>query len=343
MKNPILTICIPTYNRAKFAYEAAINLLNKWDGDEIEVLISDNHSEDNTEELISTIKDQRLSYYRNDTNLGAAFNTHLTFLKAKGQFAYLTSDEDDLNISEIPYLIDYFANHPNTAVFIGGGDLTYTKKRFPDACYDNPFDALKAIAFQTRYMTGIILNQKLYAQELSHVTFEESANIWDAYSFMYAIAKLCCLGEVVTSSHLLFEQPRLTMTDISNNARKDGIYYYEPEGRINQMRTWSKEIIELPISEYEKRYMVIKIIYDTVLLATRIYMPGYVNEVKITVPESDFNVYYERIKKLDKSILVENILESGNQLYFELFKNNMHEETNKNLVNYINTRQNEIG
>lgn len=343
MKKPILTICIPTYNRAKFAYEAAINLLSKWEGDEIEVLISDNHSEDNTKELISSIKDNRLSYYCNDVNLGAAYNTHLTFIKAKGQFAYLTSDEDDIDVDEIPYLIDYFTKHPNTAVFIGGGDLTYTKKRFQDACYDNPFEALKAVAFQTRYMTGIILNQKLYAEELSNITFEESANIWDAYSFMYAIAKLCCRGEVVTSSHLLFKQPRLTMTDISNNARKDGIYYYEPEGRINQMWTWSKEIVELPISDYEKRFMVIKIIYDTILLATRIYMPGYVNEVKITVPESDFNIYYERINKLDKNVLITKILDSGNHLYFKLFNNNMTEETNNDLLNYINSRHKEIG
>ena len=96
MTNPILSICIPTYNRGKFAYDAAMHILSAYKGDDIEVVISNNCSEDNTEELISQINDPRLSYYANQENLGAAYNTHLTFLRAKGRFAYLTSDEDDI-------------------------------------------------------------------------------------------------------------------------------------------------------------------------------------------------------------------------------------------------------
>mgnify|MGYP000685991713 CR=1 FL=1 len=130
----------------------------------------------------------------------------------------------------------------------------------------------------------------MYTEQLSGISFEESAEKWDAYSFMYAIAKLCCCGGVVTSSHLLFEQPRLTMTDISNNARTDGVYYYEPQGRINQMSTWSKEICELPISEYQKQYMVIK----SSMTASN-WRPGfssrYIDEVRKTVPDCDYQIY----------------------------------------------------
>ena len=338
MKNPILSICIPTYNRAEFAYAAAKHLLENWEGEEIEVVISDNHSDDNTQELIGTITDKRLKYFRNDENLGAAFNTHLTFLRASGEYAYLTSDEDDLAIEEIPYLLEYFKNNPNVSVFVGGGDLTYTHKRFPDAVYTNSFEALKAIAFKTRYMTGIIMNQKMYAEEMADISFEESAEIWDAYSFMYAMARLCCRGDVVTSSHLLFSQPRLTMTDISNNARKDGIYYYEPEGRINQMATWSKAIYGLNISESEKRYMVVKIIFDTIELATRLFNPGYVDEVKKTVSASDFEVYEKRISLLDKTELSQKILSKGRALFVRLFGVSIEECEEKCLKEYYKER-----
>ena len=131
MKKPVLSICIPTYNRGEFAYAAAKHLLDNWAGDEIEVVISDNNSEDNTQQLIESIKDCRLKYYRNEENLGAAFNTHLSFLRATGEYAYLTSDEDDLDIKQIPYLLDFFKNNPNVSVFVGGGDLTYTQNVFP--------------------------------------------------------------------------------------------------------------------------------------------------------------------------------------------------------------------
>jgi glycosyltransferase involved in cell wall biosynthesis len=319
MKNPILSVCIPTYSRGGFAKEAAELLLAAWPGDEVEVVVSDNCSEDDTEALMKTIRDPRLSYYRNESNLGAAFNTHLTFMKAKGAFAYLTSDEDDLLPDQIPFLLSYFQEHPETSIFIGGGDLKYTRKRFPDAVYKEPFEALKAVAFQTRYMTGLILNQRLYAEKIGHVTFEESPHVWDAYSFMYAMAHLCCYGEVVTSARLLFKQTRFTMTDASNNARKDGIYYYEPQGRINQMRVWINTFMELPVSDYEKQFLSVKIIYDTMLLAARIFTPGYIDEVRKTVPPRDFDVYSERVHSLDKEALCMQIVGEGKAWFAKAF------------------------
>ena len=342
MKKPVLSICIPTYNRGEFAYAAAKHLLDNWAGDEIEVVISDNNSEDNTQQLIESIKDCRLKYYRNEENLGAAFNTHLSFLRATGEYAYLTSDEDDLDIKQIPYLLDFFKNNPNVSVFVGGGDLTYTQKRFPDAVYTNAFEALKAIAFKTRYMTGIIMNQRLYTEEMQHIGFKESAEVWDAYSFMYAMARLCCRGAVVTSSHLLFSLPRLTMTDVSNNARKDGIYYYEPEGRINQMYTWSKAICGLDISDYEKAYMVVKIIFDTVELATRLFNTGYVEEVRKTVPASDFDIYQRRISSLNRKELTDRILHKGNVVFAELFGTVVDQIEDCRIVEYYKDRLKEL-
>ena len=342
MTKPILSICIPTYNRGRFAYDAAMYVLSAYKGDDIEVVISNNCSEDNTEELILQINDPRLRYFVNKENLGAAFNTHLTFLRANGRFAYLTSDEDDIDIDQIPYLISYFKKNPDTAIFIGGGNLKYTKKRFPDAVYAEPFDALMAIAFQTRYMTGLILNQKYYAEKLSDISYEESPEIWDAYSFMYAMALLCCCGPVVTSSRLLFKQSRFTMTDISNNARKDGIYYYEPAGRINQMGVWIRTIMGLPLSTVEKQILVIKIVFDTAMLATRIFTPGYVDEVRKTVPDSDYQIYLERIKKLTVENMCNEILSKGNDIYSNLFGSDIYAVEHGQIREYLDIRSEEI-
>ena len=342
MSNPILSICIPTYNRGTFAYEAAMRILSAYRGDDIEVVVSNNCSQDNTDELLSQICDPRLSYYSNEENLGAAFNTHLSFLRAKGKFAYLTSDEDDIIIEQIPYLISYFKDNPDTAIFIGGGNLKYTKKRFPDAVFTDPFDALMAIAFQTRYMTGLILNQKYYSEKLSSVSYEESPKIWDAYSFMYAMALLCCCGPVVTSSKLLFEQNRFTMTDISNNARKDGVYYYEPTGRINQMSVWINTIMGLPLTTTEKEILVIKIVFDTGMLATRIFTPGYIEEVKKTVPDSDYKIYLKRVNTLKADSLWREIFGKGNAIYKNLFGVDISNVEDQEIHNYYFKRNEEI-
>ena len=49
--NPYLSICIPTYNRSEVLKESLMQLL-KYEGDDIEVVISDNCSPDNTEEVV---------------------------------------------------------------------------------------------------------------------------------------------------------------------------------------------------------------------------------------------------------------------------------------------------
>lgn len=48
---PYLSICIPTYNRSEVLKESLMQLL-KYEGDDIEVVISDNCSPDNTEEVV---------------------------------------------------------------------------------------------------------------------------------------------------------------------------------------------------------------------------------------------------------------------------------------------------
>lgn len=51
-KQPLLSICIPTYNRASYLEGAILNIItDNAFGDEVEIIISDNASTDNTEEI----------------------------------------------------------------------------------------------------------------------------------------------------------------------------------------------------------------------------------------------------------------------------------------------------
>ena len=51
-KQPLLSICIPTYNRASYLEGAIQNIItDNAFGDEVEIIISDNASTDNTEEI----------------------------------------------------------------------------------------------------------------------------------------------------------------------------------------------------------------------------------------------------------------------------------------------------
>lgn len=67
-KEPLLSICIPTYNRAEMLDNTLQLLINDHSFDErVEVIVSDNCSTDNTEEVVK--KYPLVCYYKNEKNI----------------------------------------------------------------------------------------------------------------------------------------------------------------------------------------------------------------------------------------------------------------------------------
>lgn len=92
-----LSICIPTYNRAPFIQETLDSILAQIT-DEIEIVVSDNASTDNTEELIQRYQEKcnRLTYFRWDSNQGADRNYLRAVELAKGEYCWLMGSDDAL-------------------------------------------------------------------------------------------------------------------------------------------------------------------------------------------------------------------------------------------------------
>ena len=72
--NPLVTIAIPTYNRANAYLKTAISCALKQSYQNLEILISDNNSEDNTEELVNQFSDRRIRYVKHPENIGFVKN-----------------------------------------------------------------------------------------------------------------------------------------------------------------------------------------------------------------------------------------------------------------------------
>lgn len=105
---PLVSIIIPTFNR-KDMLKRAIDQVLKQDYPNIEVIVTDNCSEDGTEEMVrSNYKDEkRLVYNRNKKNLGPLLNYQKAFYElAYGKYCMMISDDD--------YLID--SSYINKAV-----------------------------------------------------------------------------------------------------------------------------------------------------------------------------------------------------------------------------------
>ena len=93
--NPRLSIGMPVYNGAKFITEALDSILAQTFED-FELIISDNASTDETEEICRAYmaKDHRIRYYRNEENVGAAQNfNHVFELSSSEYFQWVACDD----------------------------------------------------------------------------------------------------------------------------------------------------------------------------------------------------------------------------------------------------------
>ena len=89
---PTVSVVIPTYNRSKLVKEAVECVLKQTYSD-LEVLVVDDGSTDDTRTVVAQVQDRRLKYYYKD-NTGPAAARNLGLDKSKGQYiSFLDSDD----------------------------------------------------------------------------------------------------------------------------------------------------------------------------------------------------------------------------------------------------------
>ena len=93
MEKGLVSIIMPSYNTASYIGETIQSVLNQtyqsW-----ELIIVDDCSTDNTNEVVLSIKDDRIKYFRNKNKSGAAVSRNKALREAKGKWiAFLDSDD----------------------------------------------------------------------------------------------------------------------------------------------------------------------------------------------------------------------------------------------------------
>lgn len=105
----LVSICIPTYNNARHARQAIESALNQTYRN-VEVIVVDDASTDNTWDIVRSINDARLRCVRNEHNLGAPGNWHKAVLLAKGEFTKILCGDDVLEPDCIAHQVAAFAS-----------------------------------------------------------------------------------------------------------------------------------------------------------------------------------------------------------------------------------------
>ncbi len=95
MSNPTVSFVVPCYRLGHWLGQCVNSILGQTYGD-LEVLIMDDCSPDNTAEVARSFQDERVKYFRNETNLGALPNYNKGIGLSRGKYVWLISADDYL-------------------------------------------------------------------------------------------------------------------------------------------------------------------------------------------------------------------------------------------------------
>jgi glycosyltransferase involved in cell wall biosynthesis len=118
---PLVSIIITSYNRASWIGQAIESALAQ-DYPNLEIIISDNCSTDNSDEVIkSYCHDPRIRYSRNETNIGMAANFQKAFFElAQGDYLTNISSDDYLTNSRfISNAVKVINKYDNLSIVFG--------------------------------------------------------------------------------------------------------------------------------------------------------------------------------------------------------------------------------
>ena len=141
MKNPLLSICIPTYNRAHYLKDCLISIQTQFDEnkdllDLVEVVISDNASADNTKEVAQSYAPifNNFLYVSSEKNVGFDLNIVNVITNATGKYCWYLADDDVLINGSIDYIVKKLQTNEYDVITVGShpvtGDDYKTRKVF---------------------------------------------------------------------------------------------------------------------------------------------------------------------------------------------------------------------
>ena len=131
MNTPLLSICIPTYNRAHYLDDCLNSLKVQLDANKdlatlIEIVVSDNASSDKTQEIVQKYKNYFSNFKSsvNEKNLGLDLNFLNVVKNANGTYCWYLADDDVIVNGGIDFVITILKKGDYDVVTVGSHPFT---------------------------------------------------------------------------------------------------------------------------------------------------------------------------------------------------------------------------
>ncbi|MFH2138617.1 MAG: glycosyltransferase [Candidatus Omnitrophota bacterium] len=112
---PFFSVIIPTYNRQNFLRTAVESVLNQTFND-LELIIVDDGSTDNTMEFIKSVKDQRIVYLHQE-HKGVSIARNFGVKSSRGKVICFLDSDDWFKGDKLEVAFDYIMKYPAISIF----------------------------------------------------------------------------------------------------------------------------------------------------------------------------------------------------------------------------------
>jgi glycosyltransferase involved in cell wall biosynthesis len=139
--SPKISIIMPTYNRAGLIQETIESIRNQtysnW-----ELIIVDDGSEDNTEEIIKQLKDERIQFYKaGRTGIGGRIK-NIGLEMAKGELIAFIDSDDLWAATKLEKQVDALKQYPEAGFSLTGG-YNFRERGKPEAWFFKQREGIK--------------------------------------------------------------------------------------------------------------------------------------------------------------------------------------------------------
>lgn len=93
-ERPLVSVVMPTFNRARLLARALRSALNQTHGN-LEIIVVDDASHDSTPDIVKAIQDDRIRYIRHDSNRGGSAARNTGIRAARGDYIAFLDDDDE--------------------------------------------------------------------------------------------------------------------------------------------------------------------------------------------------------------------------------------------------------
>ncbi|MEA5575259.1 glycosyltransferase family 2 protein [Anabaena sp. UHCC 0451] len=93
LKEPLVSVIIPTYNRPEYLKQAIKSAVQQ-NYQNMEIIVSDNCSSENPQDLVDSFADSRIKFWRHPENVGMLNNQMNAFKMAEGKYVASLHDDD---------------------------------------------------------------------------------------------------------------------------------------------------------------------------------------------------------------------------------------------------------